>query len=238
MAKALTRRTVVVAGSAPGFPHGVIDPIPALSEMARERGIGFHTDACLGGFVLPWAERLGYDVPPFDFRLPGVTSMSADTHKYGYAAKGTSVVLYRGRDLRHHQFSIAGEPAEDNSKYANHDWIQNAEKVGVDHLIKFKAFDARDMPFEDNAFDAIFFLGSFHHVEEEYRVNVLQECIRTSTADGLIGFFEPNQNAMKIIMELDPSHPEAADPSEYTQGLNLKFNKIEGSLFDAFIFKK
>jgi glutamate/tyrosine decarboxylase-like PLP-dependent enzyme len=109
MAKALTRRTVVVAGSAPGFPHGVIDPIPALSEMARERGIGFHTDACLGGFVLPWAERLGYDVPPFDFRLPGVTSMSADTHKYGYAAKGTSVVLYRGRDLRHHQFSIATE---------------------------------------------------------------------------------------------------------------------------------
>jgi ubiquinone/menaquinone biosynthesis C-methylase UbiE len=133
---------------------------------------------------------------------------------------------------------LTGEPAEDDSKYSNHDWIQNAEKVGVDHLIKFKAFDARDMPFEDNAFDAIFFLGSFHHVEEEYRVNVLQECIRTSTADGLIGFFEPNQNAMKIIMELDPSHPEAADPSEYTQGLNLKSNKIEGSLFDAFIFKK
>lgn len=107
MARTVSRRTVVVAGSAPGFPHGVIDPIPALSEMAQERGIGFHTDACLGGFVLPWAERLGYEVPPFDFRLPGVTSMSADTHKYGYAAKGTSVVLYRGRDLRHRQFSIA-----------------------------------------------------------------------------------------------------------------------------------
>ncbi|HZJ48539.1 MAG TPA: aminotransferase class V-fold PLP-dependent enzyme, partial [Acidimicrobiia bacterium] len=85
MAKAVTKRTVVVVGSAPGFPHGVIDPIPALSDMARERGVGFHTDACLGGFVLPWAERLGYDIPPFDFRLPGVTSMSADTHKYGYA---------------------------------------------------------------------------------------------------------------------------------------------------------
>lgn len=109
MANAVTRRTVVVVGSAPGFPHGVIDPIPDLSDMARERGTGFHTDACLGGFVLPWAERLGYDVPPFDFRLPGVTSMSADTHKYGYAAKGTSVVLYRGRDLRHHQFYVATE---------------------------------------------------------------------------------------------------------------------------------
>ncbi len=102
--RALTRDTVLLVGSAPGFPHGVIDPIEELSELARERGIGFHTDACLGGFLLPWAEELGYDVPPFDFRLPGVTSMSADTHKFGYAAKGTSVVLYRGHDLRHHQY--------------------------------------------------------------------------------------------------------------------------------------
>ncbi len=109
MAKAMTKRTVIVVGSTPGFPHGVIDPIAELSDMARERGAGFHTDACLGGFVLPWAERLGYDIPPFDFRLPGVTSMSADTHKYGYAAKGTSVVLYRGRDLRRHQFHVATE---------------------------------------------------------------------------------------------------------------------------------
>ena len=98
------RTTVVVVGSSPSFPHGVIDPIEELSELAAERGIGFHTDACLGGFVLPWAERLGYPVPAFDFRLPGVTSMSADTHKYGYAAKGTSVVLYRGRELRHFQY--------------------------------------------------------------------------------------------------------------------------------------
>lgn len=109
MTNAMTKRTVVVVGSTPGFPHGVVDPIPALSDMARERGVGFHTDACLGGFVLPWAERLGYDIPPFDFRLPGVTSMSADTHKYGYAAKGTSVVLYRGRDLRRYQFHVATE---------------------------------------------------------------------------------------------------------------------------------
>ena len=109
MAKAVSRRTVVVVGSAPSFPHGIVDPIPALSDMARERGIGFHTDACLGGFVLPWAEQLGYDIPRFDFRLPGVTSMSADTHKYGYASKGTSVVLYRGRNLRHHQYHVATE---------------------------------------------------------------------------------------------------------------------------------
>jgi glutamate/tyrosine decarboxylase-like PLP-dependent enzyme len=103
---AITRNTAVIVGSAPQFPHGIIDPIEELSELARENGIGFHTDACLGGFMLPWAEKLGYDVPPFDFRLPGVTSMSADTHKYGYAAKGTSVVLYRGEELRRYQYYL------------------------------------------------------------------------------------------------------------------------------------
>ena len=102
--KAVNRHTICIVGSAVSFPHGAIDPIEELSELARSRGIGFHTDACLGGFILPWAEQLGYEVPPFDFRLPGVTSMSADTHKYGYAAKGTSVILYRNRELRHYQY--------------------------------------------------------------------------------------------------------------------------------------
>lgn len=105
--RAISHNTIVVVGSAPAFPHGMIDPIEELSELARERSIGFHTDACLGGFVLPWAEKLGYPVPPFDFRLPGVTSMSADTHKFGYAAKGTSVILYRGQELRHYQYYTA-----------------------------------------------------------------------------------------------------------------------------------
>ena len=104
---AITRSTVVIVGSAPSFPHGVIDPIDELSALALARGIGFHTDACLGGFLLPWAADLGYPTPPFDFRLPGVTSMSADTHKYGYAAKGTSVVLYRGAELRRYQYFTA-----------------------------------------------------------------------------------------------------------------------------------
>jgi glutamate/tyrosine decarboxylase-like PLP-dependent enzyme len=107
--KAVNKNTVVIVGSAPSFPHGAIDPIEELSELARGYGIGFHTDACLGGFVLPWAEKLGYPVPKFDFRLPGVTSMSADTHKYGYAAKGTSVVLYRGEELRHFQYYTSTE---------------------------------------------------------------------------------------------------------------------------------
>jgi glutamate/tyrosine decarboxylase-like PLP-dependent enzyme len=104
VAAAITDRTVAVVGSAVGFPHGVIDPIDELAAMAAERGIGFHSDACLGGFVLPFAERLGYPVPPFDFRVPGVTSISCDTHKFGYAAKGTSVLLWRQSELRDRQF--------------------------------------------------------------------------------------------------------------------------------------
>ncbi|MBW2611971.1 MAG: aminotransferase class V-fold PLP-dependent enzyme [Deltaproteobacteria bacterium] len=101
---AITPNTIVIVGSTPSFPHGVIDPIEALSELAREEDIGFHTDACLGGFILPWAEKLGYEVPLFDFRLPGVTSISVDTHKYGYAAKGSSIILYRNPELRRYQF--------------------------------------------------------------------------------------------------------------------------------------
>jgi glutamate/tyrosine decarboxylase-like PLP-dependent enzyme len=106
-ARAIGRNTICLVGSAPAFPHGGIDPIAELSELARQRGLGFHTDACLGGFVLPFARQLGYPVPEFDFHLPGVTSISADTHKYGYAAKGTSVVLYRSAELRRHQYFTA-----------------------------------------------------------------------------------------------------------------------------------
>ncbi len=101
---AVGERTAVVVASAPAYPHGTIDPVAELAAIARERGVGCHVDACLGGFVLPWAERLGYPVPPFDFRVPGVTSISVDTHKYGYAPKGTSVILYRGQHLRRYQF--------------------------------------------------------------------------------------------------------------------------------------
>ncbi len=101
---AVNANTIALVGSACNFPYGTIDPIDELSEIAERQGIGLHVDGCLGGFFLPWAERLGVPVPPFDFRLPGVTSMSCDTHKYGYAPKGTSVVLYRGAALRRFQY--------------------------------------------------------------------------------------------------------------------------------------
>lgn len=100
----ITPETILVVGSAFAYPHGVVDPIPELAALALERGILFHVDACLGGYLLAFAEQLGHPVPVFDFRVPGVTSLSADLHKYGYAAKGVSAVLYRDRDLRRHQF--------------------------------------------------------------------------------------------------------------------------------------
>lgn len=101
--------TIALVGSAGNYPYGVIDPIPELGALALDRGIGLHVDGCLGGFILPWAVRLGYDVPDFDFAVPGVTSISADTHKFGYGLKGTSVLLYRSKALRRYQFFAAAE---------------------------------------------------------------------------------------------------------------------------------
>jgi glutamate/tyrosine decarboxylase-like PLP-dependent enzyme len=97
-------QTALVVGSAPNYPFGTVDPIPELAGLAAERGISFHTDSCLGSFLLPFLERLGHPVPPFDFRVPGVTTMSADVHKYGYCTKGASVVLHRdGAHLKQYQ---------------------------------------------------------------------------------------------------------------------------------------
>ncbi|MBX3185539.1 MAG: aspartate aminotransferase family protein [Labilithrix sp.] len=102
----ITDDTILVVASSPQYPHGVMDPVADLAALAASRGILCHVDACIGGFLLPWVERLGHDVPAWDFRVPGVTSISADLHKYGYAAKGASVVLYRTRALRRFQHFV------------------------------------------------------------------------------------------------------------------------------------
>ncbi|MCC6145339.1 MAG: aspartate aminotransferase family protein [Candidatus Hydrogenedentes bacterium] len=105
----INENTVVLIGSAGNYPYGTVDAVDALSALAIEHGIGLHIDACLGGFILPWGEQLGYDIPCFDFRLPGVTSISADTHKFGYGLKGTSVLCYRDRTWREHQYFLYPE---------------------------------------------------------------------------------------------------------------------------------
>src|SRR5688572_858049 len=103
MAAAVGPDTVLVVGSAPQYPQGVVDPIPAIAELAASVGANCHVDACMGGFVLPFAERAGRPVPPWDFRVEGVHSISADVHKLGYAPKGASVILHRTKELRRYQ---------------------------------------------------------------------------------------------------------------------------------------
>jgi glutamate/tyrosine decarboxylase-like PLP-dependent enzyme len=105
--KRMSSDTILIYASAPSFPHGTIDPIEDLSKLALEYNCGLHVDCCLGGFFLPFLNKLGpgYALKDkFDFGCKGVTSISVDTHKYGFAAKGTSVVLYRNIQLRHCQY--------------------------------------------------------------------------------------------------------------------------------------
>jgi sphinganine-1-phosphate aldolase len=103
MAACADDNTVLVVGSAPQYPQGVVDPIPELAELAASVGASMHVDACMGGFVLPFMEMNGETVPPWDFRVDGVTTISADVHKLGYAPKGASVLLHRTKDLRRYQ---------------------------------------------------------------------------------------------------------------------------------------
>lgn len=106
MARLIDRNTVLLVGSAPQYPWGTVDPIPALGALAQKRGLPLHVDACFGGFLLPFLERMGLPLPLWDFRVPGVSSISADVHKYGYAPKGASVLLHRSMESLRHQFFV------------------------------------------------------------------------------------------------------------------------------------
>jgi glutamate/tyrosine decarboxylase-like PLP-dependent enzyme len=102
-------RLVLVAASAPSYAHGVVDPIEDLAAVAGHHGVRFHVDACIGGWVLPWAEQLGRPVEPWDFRVPGVTSISVDLHKYAYTPKGVSLLLHATARLRRTQFFASAD---------------------------------------------------------------------------------------------------------------------------------
>jgi glutamate/tyrosine decarboxylase-like PLP-dependent enzyme len=109
MAAAITDDTVLVAVSAPSYAHGVVDPVRDVAGAAHARGVRCHVDACIGGWVLPYAARLGRPVRPWTFAVEGVTSISVDLHKYGYAPKGTSVLLHRSPQLRRPQFFASAD---------------------------------------------------------------------------------------------------------------------------------
>ena len=103
----ISDNTILIVGAACDFPRGVVDPITELGALAKECEIGMHVDACLGGYMLPFVRKLGYKIPDFDFSVPGVTSISADVHKYGYGPKGSSTILYRTDKLLKYQYSAS-----------------------------------------------------------------------------------------------------------------------------------
>ncbi|XP_048865013.1 sphingosine-1-phosphate lyase 1 [Brienomyrus brachyistius] len=107
MRRFISRNTAMLVCSAPQFPHGIMDPVEEVAQLALRYHVPFHVDACLGGFLITFMDKAKFPLAPFDFRVKGVTSISADTHKYGYAPKGSSVILYREQKYRHFQYFVA-----------------------------------------------------------------------------------------------------------------------------------
>jgi glutamate/tyrosine decarboxylase-like PLP-dependent enzyme len=101
--EAITPNTIMIVGSAPSYAHGVVDPITEMAQVAAKHDLWFHVDACMGGFLLPYFKRLGENIPPFGFEVPGVWSLSMDLHKYAYCPKNASIILYKNKSLRRHQ---------------------------------------------------------------------------------------------------------------------------------------
>ncbi|MBI1224089.1 MAG: aminotransferase class V-fold PLP-dependent enzyme [Bacteroidetes bacterium] len=109
MERLITKNTILLAASAPSFAHGILDPISAIGKLAEKYGLQFHVDACVGGFMLPWVERLGKNLTEWDFRVSAVSSISCDLHKFGFAAKGASLVLYRNSEVFENQIYVNTE---------------------------------------------------------------------------------------------------------------------------------
>ncbi len=107
--KSIRSDTLVIVAGAPSYPYGIVDPIEEVAAIAQEHHLPLHVDACVGGFILPWAEKLGYWSAPWDFRVPGVTSISLDLHKFGFSAKGASLIMYRSMEYLRNQFFISTE---------------------------------------------------------------------------------------------------------------------------------
>jgi glutamate/tyrosine decarboxylase-like PLP-dependent enzyme len=109
--QAISKRTIMMVASAPSLPFGLIDPVDEMAELARRHDIWLHVDACIGGYIAPFVSKLGYPLPRFDFAVPGVRSISADLHKFGYAAKGASTLLVRNaKDMVFQAFEFSDWP--------------------------------------------------------------------------------------------------------------------------------
>ena len=129
---------------------------------------------------------------------------------------------------------LTGEPEDDHSEYAKREWLENAKKAEVDHLINFQPFNAEKMPFEDNSFDAVFVYGALHHMDDKKAV--LSELTRVIKSTGIISISEPTQKMMRFILKQSPTHPDPVDPRDYTE--NQVADIIETRSFTTFIFRR
>ncbi|GAB5468675.1 MAG: hypothetical protein Kilf2KO_17050 [Rhodospirillales bacterium] len=133
---------------------------------------------------------------------------------------------------------LTGEPEADGSRYARQDWAAKAQAVGVLEQIRFQPFTAEALPFETGSFDAVFFFGVLHHVEEAQRGAVLQEALRVANSDGAVVVFEPTEDTLETLWASDPDHPPAALPSRYLANPKIREERLKGSLMNAFIYRQ
>ncbi len=133
---------------------------------------------------------------------------------------------------------LTGEPATDRSLYSGRDWVSAARQVGVLDKIKFQAFDASSIPFAAGEFEAVFFFGVLHHIDEAERRKVFQEALRVTKPGGSVVFFEPQSQMLHKVRADDPAHPPAADPSAYLTSEAVREQRVTGSWMDIFIYRQ
>lgn len=133
---------------------------------------------------------------------------------------------------------VTGEPADDRSMYAGREWAENARKAGVRERIRFEPFDASAMPFESEAFDAVFLFGMLHHAPEERRPAVMRESLRVVKQAGAVVVCEPGAEVLKMVRVDDPGHPEAANPGEYVGGEQAREQRLTGKWMEIYLFRK
>jgi len=133
---------------------------------------------------------------------------------------------------------LTGEPSTDTSRYAGQEWAAAAEKVGLRDRIRFEHFEASRMPFPSESFDAVFFFGVLHHIDEAVRKDVMRESLRVAKQNGAVVFFEPRKEMLERIWVDDPNHPLAANPSEYLLDNSVREQRLEGAFMDIFLYRK
>ena len=147
------------------------------------------------------------------------------------AGKFAIFLALQGHDV------LTGEPSTDTSQYAGQDWASNAEKAGVREKIRFEPFDSSEMPFDSDRFDAVFFFGVLHHIDEAVRNAVFREALRVAKPGGAVVYFEPTPETLEKLWVEDPDHPLAANPSDYKGSETAAEQRIEGQMMDIFIYR-